>query len=282
VGSLPAPDETEFDALVGPAERFAYVDEAGGRHLFPAAVEAALRELALPDGIAVLDEGHPRDLPALVARALTLMLSETAAQDVILAGADGDLRKFLERDFFTQWHLKWYRKRPVYWPLQSAKRSYGFVLFHERVERATPYVLMRDYLDYKLNGLELRLGDLAPLRDAAEGRERKRLERELAQLAQTRDEIAEFAATLARLVREGYEPAPDWIDDGIILRLAPLWELIPIWKREPQKYWERLEKGQYDWSHIALRYWPERVKAACRENKSYAIAHGHEEWYEGD
>jgi hypothetical protein len=31
-----------------------------------------------------------------------------------------------------------------------------------------------------------------------------------------------------------------------------------------------------------MKYWPERVKQACRKNKSYAIAHGHEEWYEGE
>jgi hypothetical protein len=58
--------------------------------------------------------------------------------------------------------------------------------------------------------------------------------------------------------------------------------LIPIWKGEPRKYWERLQRGDYDWSHIAERYWPERVKEACKANKSFAIAHGHEEWYEGD
>ncbi|MBC7250989.1 MAG: BREX-1 system adenine-specific DNA-methyltransferase PglX [Anaerolineae bacterium] len=290
VGSLPAPDETEFDALVGPPERFAYVDEAGGRHLFPAEVEAALRELALPDGIAVLDKGHPRDLPALVERALHLMLDWDAATDhetrntdaVIKAGADGDLRRFLERDFFTKWHLKWYRKRPVYWPLQSVRRSYGFVLFHERVDRMTLYTLQRDYLDHKLNGLRLRIGDLRGQLETLSGAARKRVERQIDKTAQLLDEVNEFAQTMERIVREGYEPAPNWIDDGVILRLAPLWELIPIWEREPKKYWERLERGDYDWSHIAMRYWPERVREKCKTNKSFAIAHGHEEWYEGD
>ncbi len=291
VGSLPAPDEAEFDALVGSAERFAYVDEAGGRHVFPAEVEAALRALALPDGIAVLDEGHPRDLPALVEQALTLMLDwdnvkrenhasrftfhatpQTAA--VIQAGAGGDLRAFLSKDFFTQWHFKWYRKRPVYWPLQSAKRGYGFVLFHEKVEQYTLYILMRDYLDYKRNGVQLALGDLAAQREAQSGAARKRVERRSAELTALQEELAAFAKTLDRLARAGYEPAPNWIDDGVLLRLAPLWEVIPLWKSEPRKAWEALEAGKYDWSHIALRYWPERVKAACRENKSYAIAHG--------
>lgn len=297
VGSLPAPDEAEFDQLVGPAERFAYVDADGGRHVFPAEVETALRDLALPDGIAVLDEGHERDLPALVERALTLMLDvkrENArreegnhalrfthhAAQVIETGAGGDLRRFFERNFFTWCHFRWYRKRPVYWPLQSARRSYGFVVFHERVDRSTLYVLQRDYLDHKLNGLRLQIGDLRGQAEALSGAARKRVERQIDQAAQLLDELTEFAQTMERIVREGYEPGPDWIDDGVILRLAPLWELIPIWWREPKKYWERLEQGDYDWSHIAKRYWPERVREKCKENKSYAIAHGHEEWYE--
>jgi len=77
-----------------------------------------------------------------------------------------------------------------------------------------------------------------------------------------------------RIVREGYEPAPDWIDDGVLLRMAPLWELIPIWSAEPKKHWERLQKGDFDWSHIAMRYWPDRVKEKCKADKSFAIAHG--------
>jgi len=187
----------------------------------------------------------------------------------------------LSKDFFTQWHFKWYRKRPVYWSLQSAKRNYGFVLFHERVGQYTLYTLMRDYLDYKRNGVKLALGDLTAQRETQSGAARKRTERQIAELNALQEELAEFAKTLDRLARSGYEPASNWIDDGVLLRLAPLWELIPLWKSEPRKAWQALEAGKYDWSHIALRYWPERVRAACKANKSYAIAHGHEEWYEG-
>jgi len=290
VGSLPAPSEAEFDQLVGPPERFAYVDADGGRHLFPAEVEKALCDLAVPDGITVLDEGHERDLPALVEKALQLMLDRDAntqhatrnTDAVIKVGAGSDLRRFLSRNFFTRWHLRWYRKRPVYWPLQSARRNYGLVLFHERVERSTLYVLQREYLDHKLNGLRLQIGDLRGRAESLSGAARKRVEREIDRATQLLDELTGFAQTMERVVREGYEPAPDWIDDGVILRMAPLWELIPIWKREPKKYWGRLQEGRYDWSHIALRYWPERVREKCKANKSYAIAHGHEEWYEGD
>jgi len=282
VGSLPEPDNEEFDRLVGPPGRFAYIDTEGGRHVFSAEVEAALQALALPDGIAVLDEGHPRDLPALVWQALVLMLGEDDAREVVNEGAGGDLRKFLERDFFTKWHLKWYRKRPVYWPLQSAKRSYGFVLFHERIDRSTLYVLQRDYLDTKLNGLGLRIQDLEARKAGLSGSALKQVEREIDRTAQVLTEVQEFADTMARIVSEGYEPELNWIDDGVILRMAPLWELIPIWKSEPKKYWERLQNGDYDWSHIAMNYWPERVREQCKTNKSFAIAHGLESLYEGE
>jgi hypothetical protein len=205
---------------------------------------------------------------------------------VIAIGAGGDLRKFLERDFFTKWHVKWYRKSrrkaPVYWPLQSAKRSYGFYVFHERIDSAFLYTLLRDYLDYKLNGLRQQLGDLHDQAEGLTGRERKQAARRAADLRDVLEEIEAFAATIERLLREGYEPAPDWIDDGVLLRMAPLWELVPIWSSYPKRAWQRLQQGAYDWSRIAMHYWPDRVRAACRQNKSYAIAHGHDAWYEGD
>jgi hypothetical protein len=280
IGSLPAPDEAAFDELVGRPESFAYIDPQGGRHVFSPQVEKALQALALPDGIAVRDEGHPRDLVKLVTLALELMLGEAQAREVIQSGAGGDLRKFLEKDFFTAWHLKWYRKRPVYWPIQSSRRSYGFVLFHEKITRDTFYAIQREpYLDTKRNAVALQIADLQGALLRATGTQRKQLEKQLDELRKLADELAAFAKDLEAITLGGYEPEENWIDDGVILRMAPLWKVIPIWKSEPKKYWERLEAGDFDWSHIAMRYWPERVKKACEKNKSYAIAHGYEEWF---
>jgi hypothetical protein len=283
IGSLPRADEEEFNQLVGSPELFAYVDDQGGRHVFASEVERALQELALPDGIAVFDQGHPRDLPTLARKALELMLGEEDTQQVIDIGAGGDLRSFLEKDFFTKWHFKWYRKRPVYWPIQSNKRSYGFVIFHERVNKDTFYAIQQEpYLKTKRNAVALQMQDLQAQMERTSGSARKKLERDLADLQSLADELAEFAQDLEEITLGGYEPKPDWIDDGVILRMAPLWKVIPIWKSEPKKYWGRLEKGEYDWSHIAMNYWPERVREKCKTDKSFAIAHGHEEWYEGD
>ncbi|RME56407.1 hypothetical protein D6779_10675 [Candidatus Parcubacteria bacterium] len=306
IGSLPAPEEDEFNELVGPPESFAYLDESGGRHIFPREVEEALRALAVPDGITVLDEGHPRDLPALVERALVLMLGENQAAEVVALAAglatedqltgylsrhpqldSAALRKFLSKDFFTQWHVKWYKKRPVYWPIQSQNRGYGFVIFHEKISRDTFFAIQRDpYLDSKRRAVGYQLEELEAQLRAAQGRARKALEKQLAQARKLAEELTAFAQTLERITLgadglPGYTPAENWIDDGIILRMAPLWEVIPIWKSEPKKYWQRLQNGDYDWSHIAMHYWPERCLEKCKTNKSFAIAHGVEEIYEG-
>jgi hypothetical protein len=293
IGSLPEPTEAEFNELVGNPSQFAYVDEQGGRHVFSRPVEQALQKLALTDGIAVFDPNHVRDLPTLVSKALELMLGEQGAAEVIAALDEGRktnggrpssivLRQFLEKDFFTQHHIKQYRKRPVYWPIQSSKRSYGFMLFHEKIDRNTFYALQQEpYLPTKRRAVQLRLEELGKKALTAQGAARKPIEKEMDELRQLAEELAQFAKDLDAITRGGYEPQADWIDDGVILRMAPLWSVIPLWKSESKKYWEELAAGKYDWSRIAMKYWPERVKQACKKNKSYAIAHGHEEWYQG-
>lgn len=281
-GSLPLPDAQEFDELVGSRDRAAYIDPSDDWHIFAQQVEQALCDLASTDGVAVLSENHPSDLAANVQKALELMLGEDGAIEVISTGAGGDLRKFLEKDYFTNYHLKWYRKRPVYWYIQSSKRSYGFVIFHEKVTKDTFYAIQREpYLDTKRNAVNLEMQDVQARIKQSAGGERKKLEKRLAELRDLADELAQFAKDLEEITRGGYEPEPDWIDDGVILRMAPLWKVIQLWKSEPKKYWDRLEAGDFDWSHIAMKYWPKRVREKCRKNKSFAIAHGHEEWYEG-
>ena len=43
--------------------------------------------------------------------------------------------------------------------------------------------------------------------------------------------------------------------------------------------WAKLEKGDYDWAHRAMNYWPDRVREKCKTDKSMAIAHGLEHLY---
>ncbi len=71
--------------------------------------------------------------------------------------------------------------------------------------------------------------------------------------------------------------APD-LDDGVMINSAALWPLLePQWK-DPKKWWKELAtakgKKDYDWSHLAMRYWPTRVDEKCQEDPSLGVAHG--------
>ena len=83
--------------------------------------------------------------------------------------------------------------------------------------------------------------------------------------------------------------APLWnpnLDDGVIINFAPLWRLVPqnkAWQKELKSTWDALCEGKYDWAHLAMHLWPERVVPKCAKDRSLAIAHGLEDvfWVEG-
>ncbi|MCG3145054.1 MAG: hypothetical protein HONDAALG_02595 [Gammaproteobacteria bacterium] len=262
------------------------IDGALGRGRFDPEVAAALRRLADHDGIATFDEHHEDDLARKVEQALELMLGEAATGEIINAviGETGEpatvrLRRYLERDFF-KFHVQQYRKRPIYWLLQSPRKSYSLLLFHERVTPDTlPLVQGTRYVGGKLNHLTDQIKSTREAVTAAAGRERKQLEQKLERLEDARNDLENFNQHIQAVLQlknergetVGWSPK---IDDGVILNLAPLYELLPSWKAEPKKYWGLLQAGKYDWSATARRYWPDRVLEKCKTNKSYAIAHG--------
>ena len=106
-----------------------------------------------------------------------------------------------------------------------------------------------------------------------------------------RDELAEFIRHVQECAERGPLPPdpkkperevdarfiPD-LDDGVMINSAALWPLLePQWK-DPKKWWKELVAAQgkkdYDWSHLALRYWPTRVDAKCQQDPSLGVAHG--------
>jgi len=68
------------------------------------------------------------------------------------------------------------------------------------------------------------------------------------------------------------------LDDGVMINSAALWPLLePQWK-QPRTWWLELCKAKgkhdYDWSHLATRYFPKRVDVKCQHDPSLAVAHG--------
>lgn len=265
-----------------------------GAGRFPKDVAEKLRSLADNDGVATLDEGHQDDLARKVYSALEIALGEGGANEVISAALGGDengnperaLRRHFERDFFKD-HLKKYRKRPVYWLFQSPKKSYSVYVFHERATTDTlPLILGNRYVAGKINQLKHRIDEVRDGLSSSAGREKKMAEKVLEGLETALSDLLDFEKALREVLEAKDERgrtvgwAPQ-IDDGVILNLAPLRDIMPSWK-EPDKFWKGLEAGDYDWSYTAMRYWPDRVLEKCRANKSYAIAHNRLDVYEGD
>ena len=97
-----------------------------------------------------------------------------------------------------------------------------------------------------------------------------------------------FVAELASMAEEVERIAPLWnpnLNDGVIINFAPLWRLVPqnkAWQKECKECWDSLVAGEYDWAHLAMHLWPERVVPKCQSDRSLAIAHDVEEllWIE--
>jgi len=94
----------------------------------------------------------------------------------------------------------------------------------------------------------------------------------LAELREFRDELPRVAAL----------PSQPNLNDGVIITAAPLHKLfrLPKWAKDTRETWAKLERGDYDWAHLAYTVWPERVREKCRRDRSLAIAYGLEDLYE--
>ena len=99
-----------------------------------------------------------------------------------------------------------------------------------------------------------------------------------------------FVAELKTFKDEVARIAPLWnpnLNDGVIINFAPLWRLVPqnkSWQKECKTVWDKLVEGDYDWAHLAMHLWPERVVPKCTKDRSLAIAHEMDEilWEEDE
>ncbi|MGF6370776.1 hypothetical protein OKW40_003526 [Paraburkholderia sp. RAU6.4a] len=225
---------------------------------------------ARPD-VLVDDEGHADDFATRVHA-----IAERVRVDV-----PENLRAWFAKEFFPL-HIKMYsksrRKAPIYWQLATPSAGYSVWLYFHTFSRDTLFRVQNDYAAPKLAHEERRLESLiSELRDGATAAERKVLAAQEAMV----EELRAFLDEVKRV-------APLWnpnLDDGVILNFAPLWRLVPqnkSWQKELKSTWDALCEAKYDWAHLAMHLWPERVVPKCSTNRSFAIAHGLEDvfWVE--
>ena len=165
------------------------------------------------------------------------------------------------------------RQAPIYWPLATASGSYTLWLYYPSLTSQTLYSAVNDFIDPKLQQVA---ADAAALRN--KGSARSRDDEQKFDAAQALElELIELRDTLLRLAPT-YQPSQD---DGVQISAAPLWPLYrhKPWQKVLKETWAKLEKGDYDWAHLAMNYWPDRVRERCKTDKSLAIAHGLEHLY---
>lgn len=220
-------------------------------------------------GILVDDQGHLHDLARLVEEVLNRV--DVSVPD--------DIRRWLRKDFFA-FHLQRYsksrRKAPIYWPLATASGNYTLWVYYPSLNNQTLFTAVNDFLDGPNGKLTQISRDCAELR--IKGSSRSRDEEKQYEILQTfEQELTDLRDTLLKIART-YQPNHD---DGVQITAAPLWPLFrhKPWQKLLKDTWAKLEKGDYDWAHLAMTYWPERVHEKCKTDKSLAIAHGLEDLY---
>ncbi len=247
------------------------------------------------------DEGFTRELgwnagTECVARVRGILRKRHGAeketeiwQDIedALVRADGreNIGEWIRCDAFAR-HKELYENRPIYFPLVSAKKNFFVWVNIHRWNDGTLNAILANYLKKDGDMLEARVRRLREdIVQTDDKRVRNELEDAVYRYDRLHEELSDFSAIITRIALQG--PAPDEqeaeapfamdLDDGVMVNSAALWELVaPLWK-DPKKWWAILSKPSgkkdYDWSHLAMRYWPDRVLAKVRKDPSLAVAH---------
>jgi hypothetical protein len=209
------------------------------------------------DGIVVDDLEDDDDIVRLVRAALEI-ISKDEAEAVEKEACDIFALKEL-RDYFRKpgkggfWndHVARYtksrRKAPIYWLLQSSKINYAVWLYYHRLDKDLLFKALVNYVEPKIRLETSRLETFRSQRAAVagSGNESKRLAKEVERQEDFLSELSDFEDKLRRAANLHLEPD---LNDGVILNIAPLHELVP-WG-EAEKYWEELLEGKYEWSSI--------------------------------
>jgi hypothetical protein len=245
------------------------------------------------DGILVDDPNHPLDIERRFREVIEVIWSElgSAARD---SGPTAEaieqeacdilgvksLRDYMRKPagFFAD-HLNRYsksrRQAPIYLPLSTDSGNYTLWIYYHRLSDQTLYTAVNNFVEPKQKHTD----DLAKSLRSKTNRSRAD-EQELERLTNLAIELEDFRRELLR-VADIWKPN---LNDGVQITAAPLWKFFRFkkWRDTLKKTWEELEEGKYDWAHLALSIWPDRVVRTAYKDRSIAIAHGLDDvlWHE--
>ena len=223
---------------------------------------------AIPeDGILSMDADSPMSLTTHVRDVMRYIWDERADDiEYELCQLIGykSLQTYLESPTgFFDYHFRRYtksrRKAPIYWPLSSEDGSLTYWVYYPRLNQNT------------LHSLILKLRD-----------ENERLHSQIAAttdktqqtlLRGRQQQVEGMMDELNNIINAGYKPNHD---DGVPVTSCPLVKLIAHrgWKQECTANWADLQKGEYDWSHLAMSMFPARVTQKAKKDWCLALTHG--------
>ncbi len=228
------------------------------------------------DGILVDDADengqaqHPDELVTRVRTVLALLFGDDKAdaieREACAAMGIDSLRDYFRRPGaggFWQDHIRRYsksrRKAPIYWLLQSSRKSYALWLYYHTLDADILFKARINYAEPKLAREQENLNALRTQRQTLgeSGREARQMERRIDKQEALVAELTDFVQALTRAA--DLRLVPD-LNDGVVLTIAPLRELVP-WV-EAKRYWEELMQGKYPWASIAKQL---RVKGIVNE-----------------
>lgn len=209
------------------------------------------------DGILVDDPDHPDDIVTRSHEVLELLFpgrGEAVEQEACQVLGVKTLREYFRKPGaggFWMDHVKRYsksrRKAPIYWLLQSSRKNYALWLYYHRLDKDLLFKALTQYVEPKIRLEEEQLKTLRSQRGTfgTGGRQAKELDQAMERQEDLLVELEDFRDKLRRAADLGLEPD---LNDGVVLNIAPLWELVP-WN-EAKKYWQELLEGKYEWSSI--------------------------------
>ena len=203
------------------------------------------------------DRDHSDDIIRRIRETLELTWRDAAyaveTEVCEIFGID-DLREYFRKSGnggFWDDHISRYsksrRRAPVYWLLQSSKRSYAIWLYYHGLDKDLLFKALVKYVEPKIRLESSRLNAFRTQKSAAgeSGKEGRRLAKDMEEQEDLLSELRDFEEKLRRAAN--LHLTPD-LNDGVLLNLAPLHELVP-WK-SAKVYWEELLEGKYEWSSI--------------------------------
>jgi hypothetical protein len=213
--------------------------------------------IIMSNGVIPDDVNHEEDVERCVRRVFEAVWRERAAEIELEAleilGAKR-LRDYFRRTgnggFWNDHIFRYSKSRrygPIYWLLQSSKNGYALWLYYHQLDKDMLFKALVNYVEPKIRLEMIRLESLRSQKAAAgnTGKETRRLAKDFEQQEDFLTELRDFEDKLRRAANLHLEFD---LNDGVVLNMAPLWELVP-WK-EAKNYWDELLKGEYEWSSI--------------------------------